>query len=475
MPPKVATLVYFCGIAALFALNRDKKTRTSKVLWIPVIWILIACSRMISQWLAVFGIMSAGPGLDTPEAYLDGSPFDRVLLAALLLVCIGVLVQRSARLGRIFRANLPIIIFFAYCGLSIAWSEYPDVAFKRWFKTLGDLVMVLVVLTEANPMAAVKTLLARVSFLLIPLSILLGKYYPDIGRQYHQWDWLPVWVGVTTGKNLLGMVCLVCGISCAWRLRQAFSEIGSPNRRNRMIAHGIVLAMMVWLFWMANSMTSLSCFLMASVLIVATGIRSLRGRRRWVVHALAVAILSVSVFTLFSDSSGGMLQAMGRNPTLTGRTDIWKLVLSLSGNPLVGTGFESFWLGKRLEKMWSVYWWHINEAHNGYLEVYLSLGWIGIMLLVWMVVAGYRNIFRAFRLDPEEGTVRLAYFVIALAYNCTESAIRMMNPVWIFFLMAIIAVPGGWARNGGPAQNAAAQVQESPEPMPVEELRPLPV
>jgi len=48
---KVATIVYAVWICALFALNRDRKARTSPALWIPVIWLLIAGSRMVSDWL----------------------------------------------------------------------------------------------------------------------------------------------------------------------------------------------------------------------------------------------------------------------------------------------------------------------------------------------------------------------------------------------------------------------------------------
>jgi len=132
---------------------------------------------------------------------------------------------------------------------------------------------------------------------------------------------------------------------------------------------------------------------------------------------------------------------MGRNPTLTGRTEIWSQVLPLNTNPLFGAGYESFWLGDRLKQVWSLYWWHPNEAHNGYLEVYLNLGWIGITLLLLLMVKGYRNVVAAFRLDPESGSIRIAYFVVAVAYNFSESAFRMLNPIWIFFLLATTTVP----------------------------------
>jgi len=198
--------------------------------------------------------------------------------------------------------------------------------------------------------------------------------------------------------------------------------------------------MVVWLLAVVNSATSMSCFIIASVIIVITSMR-------WVVrmpvfiHLLVIGVLSVSSFAVFFDTSGGLVGTVGRESTLTGRTDIWRLVLGMTGNPLVGTGFESFWLGIRLQKMWSIYWWHPNEAHNGYLEVYLTLGWIGIALFAVFLLAGYRNIIAGFRRDPDIARLKLAFFVIVLIYNFTESAIRETNPIWIMLLLAIVAVP----------------------------------
>jgi len=43
-------------------------------------------------------------------------------------------------------------------------------------------------------------------------------------------------------------------------------------------------------------------------------------------------------------------------------------------NPWIGAGFESFWLGPRLNKLWAQYNFMPNQAHNGYIEIYLNLG-----------------------------------------------------------------------------------------------------
>jgi O-antigen ligase len=110
-------------------------------------------------------------------------------------------------------------------------------------------------------------------------------------------------------------------------------------------------------------------------------------------------------------------------------------------NPLFGAGYESFWFGDRLEKIWSTYWEHLNQAHNGYLEVYLDLGWTGVVLIGLVMAWGYRNVVRTLRWDPNVGRLKLAFFVIAAVYNLTEHAFRYLHPVWILFLLAVILVP----------------------------------
>src|SRR5208337_1324676 len=144
MPPPIATTLLVLGIVGLFWLDRDREVRTSKALWIPLLWLLINASRPLSVWL------QSGPTMDTPEKYLDGSPIDALLWGILLAAGLIVLAWRGQQVGILLRANGPILLFFAYCALSILWSDYPFVAFKRWNKAVGDVVMILIVLTETD-------------------------------------------------------------------------------------------------------------------------------------------------------------------------------------------------------------------------------------------------------------------------------------------------------------------------------------
>lgn len=431
---QIATLIYALGICGLFWLDRDPKARTSPALWIPVVWMWIASSRAVSLW------WQAGPTLDSPDQYLEGSPVDRAVLSALLGLGLIVLIRRSRKVQTLLRANAPIVLFFVYCGISVLWSDFADVAFKRWIRSLGDIVMVLVVLTDPERSTAVKRFLSRTAFILIPLSVLFVKYYPNLGRAYNRWTWTPYYSGVTTNKNSLGMICLLFGLASMWRFLAAYRR-GGKHRTRHLIAHGALLGMVFWLFWIADSVTSLSCFILASGVLVATHLR-IFSRKPVLVHILVAAIVAISAAVLFGGAGSGLVQnTTGRDTTtLTGRTQIWTLALSMAGNPIIGTGYESFWLGKRLAKMWEIDR-NITQAHNGYLEMYLNLGWIGVALLAAILVTGYRHIFAVYRADAESGQIGLAYFAVAVVYNLTEATFQMGAPIWILLLLSVTAVP----------------------------------
>ena len=143
MNPFIATLVYVTGIAGLFYLDRNASLRASKALWLPVVWISIVGSRAVSVW---FNMSPADS-----DVQMDGSPLDRVVFALLLVGGLVVLVNRGRKSSAALKASWPILAYFAFCLVSVVWSDFPDVAAKRWIKAIGDLVMVLIIVTDGNP------------------------------------------------------------------------------------------------------------------------------------------------------------------------------------------------------------------------------------------------------------------------------------------------------------------------------------
>ena len=448
MTQLLGTFVCIASIIWLFALDRDAGARPSNALWIPTVWMLINGSRAVSTWLHM------DPTVSLVQQYSDGSPIDASIYGFLIVAGALVLNCRSVRVKRFLRANMPVLLFFAYCALSVVWSDHSFIALKRWAKSVGDLVMLMVVLTDSDPLRATKRLFARVAFLLLPLSVLFIKCYPSLGSAFDPENGTMMFFGVTTFKNLLGMISMVFGLASLWSFLGAYEDRDLSHRGKHLIAHGVVVGTAVWLIVTANSMTSLSCFVLAGAVMVVS-------MQRWVfrwpgsLHVIVSAAIGLPLFALFISSVGTLVHTLGRNSTLTGRTSIWKAVLSLHTNPLIGTGFESFWLGSRLEAVWNMSVKGIQEAHNGYIELYLNLGWVGLLLLGWLIVTGYRGAIAVFRRDASEGRLRLSFLTAALIFSLTEAGFRMLSPIWFAFLLAVVGVPAG------PELQEAGQAAES--------------
>ena len=112
----------------------------------------------------------------------------------------------------------------------------------------------------------------------------------------------------------------------------------------------------------------------------------------------------------------------------------------MAANSLVGAGFESFWLNPHVhDRLWELFPnLGLNEAHNGYIEVYLELGWVGVSLIGLILIVGYRRAVRAFRRDPPLGGLFTAYILAAAVYNITEAGFRMLDAMWVFLLLAVV-------------------------------------
>ncbi len=431
--------LFICALVALelFRLDPEPKGRISKAFWLPFLWTFIFCSRNVSAWLGVEGGNQA-------ESYIDGSPLDRAVLTVLLALGLLVLIKRQRQVVALLRSNGPILLYFAYCAISILWSGYPDVAFKRWFRAIGDLVMILILLSETDWLLATKRLLTRLSYILVPLSIVFIRYYPQLGRTYSMGG-VPGWSGVTTDKNALGMTCLLFGLAAVMRCLQIYLGEEGERKRRPMMAQGALVVMSLYLIWESHCATALACFFLAGGVMLATYLFRL-ARTPLVLHLLVAAVIAVPASALFLGIGSDMVQDLGRDSTFTGRTWIWQIALSKVQNPIFGTGFESFWIGPRLKELAILNGEFLNQAHNGYIELYLNLGWVGIALLGFLLVTGYRRIAPAVCWWTQGGSLRLAFFISAVAYNFSEAGFKMTNPVWIFFLLSIAVLPKAPAR-----------------------------
>jgi exopolysaccharide production protein ExoQ len=428
IPPVIALWLTVAIILLLYRWESRGNANVSKALWIPLIWLLITGSRALSGWLNL-----SSTAIASPE---DGSPLDAAVFFVLMAAGYYVLRQRGVNLATFARNNRWLMAFFIYTLISIVWSDSPLTAFKRWIKILGHPIMTLVVLTEPYPVEAVKRLFKRLGFALIPLSICFIKYFPEWGRGYDQWTGEGFNSGVATSKNELGCTCLIFGMFFFWNTLQALKIQNRRARRNELILNIGLFALNWWLLMQASSATSFAMMILGIVAMWFIGLKFVN--KRYVGAYLVTAVLIFAAMEPIFGIYANVVKGLGRNLTLTGRTDLWAAVLKLQTNPLLGSGFESFWLGSRLDALWKEFFWHPLQAHNGYIEIYLNLGLVGIMLFIGQFVGTFLKIQRDLVQRFEFARLRLAFLLAIILYNYTEAAFATANFVWtMFFLIAV--------------------------------------
>jgi len=431
MPPPLAAFLTVGFMVFLFRRDIREKPNVSGAFWLPLLWTVIVCSRGLSGWLKIFGLPVTGA-----ISVEEGSPLDAWFYFLLIAVGIYILNKRQVRLSEIVQNNGWIIAFLLYCLISIVWSDFPLVAFKRWIKILGNPIMALIVLTEPDPEEAFKQLMKRCAYVVVPVSILFIKYYPQWGRTYDQWSGVQITNGIAVGKNLLGADCLILGLFFFWYLLQTWQTERSTSKRKELLLIAGFLLGICWVLRMAHSATSSIALFMGILTIVFVGLRSIN--KSLIGTYILGALVLLAVAELGFGLSRHVSEALGRSSTLSGRTELWAQLLKFHTNPIFGTGFESFWLGDRLQRLAEIYWWHPNEAHNGYLEIYLTLGLVGLFILAGIFIQTFWKIrFELFR-NFQWGRYRLGFFVAVLLCNYTEAAVRAFHPVWfVFYIIAI--------------------------------------
>jgi exopolysaccharide production protein ExoQ len=438
MPRSLATCIF--AVFIIWAFRRYSKAAAPlrPALWMPFIWVLINSSRALGYWFV------NGTEASQVRDVSEGSFVDRNAYLCLIVIGIIILLRRRIAWGSLFSESRWLWIFYGYLLVSVLWSPYMFISFKRWFKDAGDLVMIAIILTESEPVEAIRGIFIRCAYVLIPLSVLFIKYYPDLGRYYNHWTWTVGYSGITTNKNSLGLLAMLGGLFLLWnivdvsRITEIWKRFGGRTALSRILPDLLVLAMCLWILWIAQSATALCCFIIGAATFFGTRSRLIKAHLGTCLFAVGLLVLA---FTLSLDFRGAITEFLGRNTTLTERTEIWERALQLETNPLIGAGFSSVWLttkGAALVQDWGA---SLAHSHNGYLETYLNTGWIGVCLLLAVLFAAGRNATRHLKEGTVLGHLFLALFLSGIFYNYSEVTFFHSNTMG--FLLWLLAVPYG--------------------------------
>ena len=283
-----------------------------------------------------------------------------------------------------------------------------------------------------------------------------------IGNELRRVDaGMPYITGISVGKNGLGMDCLILGFFFFWHLLQTWRTERNTQRRNELWLIAGFLIGILYLLRLAHSATSTICLLVAILIVVFVGIRPTI--KNFIGTYTLAALVLIAAAELAFGISAHLSESLGRGSTLTGRTDLWAHCLEVQSSPILGEGFESFWLPERRAKIAAFFHnWSPGSAHNSYLDTYLDLGLIGLSILIGLFIATFWKIRLELFRNFEWGRYRLAFLVAVLLRGWTESMFTTGSPLWFVFYIIAMDYPLTHLATARPSV-WAARSQESRE------------
>jgi exopolysaccharide production protein ExoQ len=432
MPPNLALFLTLGFIAFLFWRDFRERPDVSTALWLPCIWMFLTATRSVGKWLVVLGL----PGFATTTVE-EGSTLDAFVFLGLIAMAVYVLRKRQVTLVKLIRDNRWLTCFVLYCLLSVFWSDFAFVSFKRWIKILGHPIMVVLLFTETNREEALGTLVKRNAYVFLPLSICWMKYFPKLGRKASEFGVMSN-CGLAETKNVLGGICWILAFFFLWRFLQVRKRGKGGRRRDELRLTIVLIAMAGYCLLKAHSAAADIALMLASATLLFLGLRFVNKRTIWAYAVTAIVIFGAAQLTF--DLYGKIVDLSGHEATIEGRGRLWEILLATDLDPVLGAGFESYWLGGRVDKIWSMpeFWWHPNQAHNGYLELYLNLGIVGLCIFAGVTLSAFQKI----RLDLLEcfelGRFEMGCLVGILAHNWTEAGFKGLSfSFLIFFIISV--------------------------------------
>ncbi len=259
-------------------------------------------------------------------------------------------------------------------------------------------------------------LLTRCIFILGLLSIFMVFAVPSIG--VHQDINAGMWRGVWYEKNQMGMVMAAGGTAAA-----AWAASEDRLRLTPLLA----ILLCILLVLATRSKTSLLC-IMLGVGMIGVLWTLKRGGPALAVAAVWMGVVGAAAgWWLWTYESAEILAALGKDPSLTGRTDIWDaLFVKIAERPWTGYGYNAFWGLESAPATWVRYQtgWLVPSAHNGWIDLLVQLGWPGAILVGTIMASSYVvTLIRLPRAGLREGFWSIAYLSVYILLTFSESVL----------------------------------------------------
>ena len=368
-------------------------------------------------------------------AKADGNPLTQKIwfLIYLITFCLMALRWRQA-LEALKRDRL----LLALLGLAIAsalWSTAPSITLRRSIGLAGSAAFGIYLTSRFSSREILRLVIWTLGIGTV-LSFVYAIAIPDFGIMtgVHA----GAWRGIYGHKNALGRLMVI--------------NVGSlllfkPRTYYGRFVKWTLIALATALILLSTSKTALVCLCLLPIFISLYQILQWRSKLA-IPAAIGIILVNGTLATLIlANLETIVVEKLGRNLTFSGRAYLWEAAVHTIGNkPFLGHGYGGFWLGFKgpsAELIKLIDWEGAPNSHNGFLDLGLQLGLIGLgLFLVVTILNFYQAAVRISKTKSKEELWPLLMLTLLVIYNCMESSLPQRNGFfWVLYVIVVFARP----------------------------------
>jgi len=350
--------------------------------------------------------------MDIPTGRWVGSPIMQLVTISSELFAFAFLLSSRSIRSLVFQ-SWPVWGLVAIAFVSMIWSRNPA-ATLHTANTYMTTALFGLVLVGLLPKFQSIRFVVRTMVLGCVLSILWASIFPEVGihqlTDAYQTVHAGLWRGVFSHKQGLG---LFAGLTTGFLLFYRTSIFPAP-----VLAIAIVCSL-TCLIGTQSATGIVTTVITPAFLYVANFITQLpNSLRKAVLLKFAIGFVAIGVAYKAGLLNYIIVQILGKSTDLTGRADIWPIILENfynSGASLLGGGFGAGIASDLSE-------WNVD---NGYLDKFVEFGYVSSPIVfgvfAWILWAGIRLILSTPREDARANIFPFAIWCVILIVNITES------------------------------------------------------
>ena len=394
------------------------------------------CFAVCVLVLSTGAFVSLFPGEHGLEYDEQGLLFAQILWSLLYLVMLFLVRKKLAQYAHLMWQNKPLVVLLSWAGISAVWSIASETTIRHFVALLLSSLFGIYFGVRYDLRQQVRLMAIALGIVIIA-SVFACLVFPEYGIGTPSGSPLeePSWQGVFTHKNSLGALAVLATIILGLYFFRAMHR--------SVVVIGIVLLVIVVILTAAK--TALVYFVIG---IVATPfVRAFQRNPLIRRKIVAYAILIVAGLTMWIYSNWeNFTYALGKDPGLTGRFMLWGLAVEwIRQRPILGFGLDAFWTsyyGPAADFRNASHWFIGATAQNGFLDLCLDLGLIGVLLFAVSFAITYRQGLKLAKIvKSPEGLWPIAFLTYLFVYSLTEfSFLSRNNLYWILYISIAIGV-----------------------------------